>query len=61
MIMRIFKLILIMILIPNILFAKTEYFDEGVNLYKNNFRSIFMMIHYIPVHARNSIEYYKYI
>ncbi len=33
--MRIFKLILIMILIPNILFAKTEYFDEGVNLYKN--------------------------
>ncbi len=24
-----------MILIPNILFAKTEYFDEGVNLYKN--------------------------
>ena len=35
MIMRIFKLILIMILIPNILFAKTEYFDEGVNLYKN--------------------------
>ena len=24
-----------MILIPNILFAKTEYFEEGVNLYKN--------------------------
>ena len=33
--MRIFKLILIMILIPNIMFAKTEYFDEGVKLYKN--------------------------
>ena len=24
-----------MILIPQILFAKTEYFDEGINLYKN--------------------------
>ena len=35
MIIGIFKLILIMILIPQILFAKTEYFDEGINLYKN--------------------------
>ncbi|RPG63127.1 MAG: hypothetical protein CBD98_001190 [Flavobacteriaceae bacterium TMED238] len=34
--MKIFKLILIIILIPNALLAKTKYFQEGIDLYKNN-------------------------
>ena len=34
--LKILKLVFISILIPNILFAKTKYFEQGVNLYKNN-------------------------
>ncbi|MDC0488847.1 hypothetical protein OAR89_02980 [Pelagibacteraceae bacterium] len=33
--MKIFKIILIIILIPNVLLAKTKYFQEGIDLYKN--------------------------
>ncbi len=33
--MKIFKLILIIILIPNPLLSKTKYFQEGISLYKN--------------------------
>ena len=35
MITKILKLIFIIILIPNILFAKTNFFEEGVSLYKD--------------------------
>ena len=35
MIKKIIKLVLILVLIPNILTANTEYFQDGVNLYKN--------------------------
>ena len=35
MITKILKLTFIIIFIPNILFAKTKYFEEGVNLYKD--------------------------
>ena len=34
--LKILKLVFISILIPNILFAKTKYFEQGVNLYKDN-------------------------
>ena len=34
--LKILKLVFISILIPNILFAKTKYFEQGVNLYENN-------------------------
>ena len=35
MIKKIIKLVLILVLIPNILTANTEYFQDGVNLFKN--------------------------
>ena len=35
MIIRIFKMVFIIFLIPNILFAKTKYFQEGLNLFEN--------------------------
>ena len=33
MIIKFFKFLLIIIFVPNILFAKTEFFNEGVKLY----------------------------
>ena len=35
MIIKILKLTLFILFIPTILFGKTQYFEEGVNLYKN--------------------------
>ena len=35
MINKIFQFILILILIPNFLYAKTQYYQDGLNLYKN--------------------------
>ena len=35
MINKIFQFILILILIPNSLYAKTQYYQDGLNLYKN--------------------------
>jgi len=35
MIIKILKIVFIITLIPNILFAKTKYFEQGVNLYKD--------------------------
>ena len=35
MIKRILKKFLIIIFIPNLLFANTQYFEEGLNLFKN--------------------------
>jgi tetratricopeptide (TPR) repeat protein len=35
MILKVLKLVFIITLIPNILFAKTKYFEQGVNLYKD--------------------------
>jgi|TARA_B110001452_G_scaffold226235_1_gene200548 tetratricopeptide (TPR) repeat protein len=36
MIIKILKLAIIIFFIPNLLFANTQYFQEGVNLYKKN-------------------------
>jgi tetratricopeptide (TPR) repeat protein len=36
MIIKIFKLVFIIFFIPNFLFANSQYFAEGIDLYKNN-------------------------
>ncbi len=36
MIIRIFKITLVLIILPNILFANTQYFKEGLTLFENN-------------------------
>ena len=36
MIKKFYKLLFLLFFLPNILFAKSEYFEEGISLYKNN-------------------------
>ena len=36
MIIRIFKITLVLIILPNILFANTQFFKEGLSLFENN-------------------------
>ena len=36
MIKKFYKILVLLFFLPNILFAKSEYFEEGISLYKNN-------------------------
>ncbi len=36
MIKKFYKLLFLLFFLPNILFAKSEYFEEGISLYKDN-------------------------
>ena len=36
MIKKFYKILVLLFFLPNILFAKSEYFEEGISLYKKN-------------------------